>query len=221
MERKPRSRQRGRSYCPQVEFPVRLVARTLDYPCAERLEPALVPNALALAEHDELQLSRELLERLERIRLSTVARMVQRTLAPAASAGVRRDGHQPRLARTRPSPPNPLIRSIPAGRLPRQLPEPGHFEVNLVHDAGDTTAGQYVHTLQLIDVATGRSERVAILGHSCTVMRTVPVSLREDAFERILARLPFPILQRHPDNGGEFFNRFLLTYWKQAVPHWS
>jgi len=43
--------------------------------------------------------------------------------------------------------------------------------------------------------------------------------LREDAFERILARLPFPILELHPDNGGEFFNRFLLTYWKQAVPH--
>ena len=52
---------------------------------------------------------------------------------------------------------------------------------------------------------------VAILGRSYTVM--------QDAFERILARLPFPILELHPDNGGEFFNRFLLTYWKQAVPH--
>ena len=54
---------------------------------------------------------------------------------------------------------------------------------------------------------------MAILGRSYTVLR--------DAFERLLARLPFPILELHPDNGGEFFNHFLLTYWKQAVPHLS
>lgn len=200
--RKPRSRQRGRSYGPQVEYAIRLVARTLDYPCAERLQPALVSTASSLAQHGELQLSQELLESLERISVSTVGRMVQR---------MRRDGHQPRLARTRPSPPNPLTRSIQAGRLPRQLPEPGHFEVDLVHQGGDSSTGQYVHTLQLIDVTTGWSERVAILGRSYTVM--------QDAFERILARLPFPVLELHPDNGSEFFNHFLLTYWKQAVPH--
>ena len=200
--RKPRSRQRGRSYGPQVEYAVRLVARTLDFPCAERLQPALVSTASSLAQHGELQLFPELLQSLERISVSTVGRMVQK---------MRRDGLQPRLARTRASPPNPLTRSIPAGRLPRHLPEAGHFEVDLVHHCGQTPSGQYVHTLQLIDVATGWSERVAILGRSYTVL--------QDAFERILARLPFPIVELHPDNGGEFFNHFLLAYWKQAVPH--
>jgi hypothetical protein len=33
--------------------------------------------------------------------------------------------------------------------------------------------------------------------------------------------LPFPILELHPDNGVEFFNHFLLAYWKQAVPQLS
>ena len=204
LTRKPRTRQRGRAYGPEVESAVRLLARSLDFPCAERLQPALVPMAQALASHAELVLSPHLLERLGRVSVSTVGRMVQR---------MRRDGHQPRLARTRPSPPNPLTRQIPAGRLPHPLPEPGHFEVDLVHHCGDTANGQYVHTLQLIDVTTGWSERVAILGRSYTVLR--------DAFERLLARLPFPILELHPDNGGEFFNHFLLTYWKQAVPHLS
>lgn len=202
LERKPRRRQRGRSYGPQVEYAVRLVARALDYPCAERLQPALVPIAHSLAEHGELELSPDLLDQLGRISVSTVGRMVQR---------MRRDGHLPRWARRRPPPPNPLTRSIPAGRLPRDLPDPGHFEVDLVHHAGQSSDGQYVHTLQRIDVATGWSERVAILGRSYTVL--------QDAFARILARLPFSILELHPDNGGEFFNRFLLTYWKQAVPH--
>ena len=40
---KPRTRQRGRSYGPQVEYAVRRIARSLDFPCAERLQPALVP----------------------------------------------------------------------------------------------------------------------------------------------------------------------------------
>ena len=40
----------------------------------------------------------------------------------------------------------------------------------------------------------------------------------QDAFTRLLARLPFPILELHPDNGREFFNRFLLRYWKDVVP---
>jgi hypothetical protein len=64
LERKRRSRQRGRSYVPQVECAARLVARTLDFPCAERLQPALVPTATSLADHGELELSPYLLERL-------------------------------------------------------------------------------------------------------------------------------------------------------------
>lgn len=202
LERKRRSRQRGRSYGPPVEYAVRLIARSLDFPCAERLQPALVPMAYSLASHGELQLAPDLLDHLGCISVSTVGRMVQR---------MRRDGHQPRLARRRPPQRNPLTRPIPAGRLPRDLPEPGHFEVDLVHHAGDSASGQYVHTLQLIDVTSGWSERVAILGRSHTVL--------QDAFARILARLPFPMLELHPDNGAEFFNHFLLTYWKQAVPH--
>lgn len=201
LSRKRRTRQRGRSYGPEVESAVRLIARSLDFPCAERLQPALIPTAQSLLSHGELVASQKLMAQLERISVSTVARMVQR---------MRRDGHLPRLARGRPSAPNPLTRHIPAGRLPRNLPTPGHFEVDLVHHCGQAPSGQYLHTLQLIDVATGWSERVAILGRSYTVM--------QDAFTRLLARLPFPILELHPDNGAEFFNHFLLRFWKHAVP---
>jgi hypothetical protein len=124
---------------------------------------------------------------------------------------MRRDGHLSRLPRRRPPPPNPLTRSVPASRLPRDLPEPVHFVVDLVHYAGPSAGGQYGYTLQLVDVAIDSSEGAAILGRSYAVL--------QDAFARILVRLSFPILELHADNGGEFFNRFLLTYWKQAVPH--
>jgi hypothetical protein len=61
----------------------------------------------------------------------------------------------------------------------------------------------------MTDVATGWSERVAVLGRSAVVMQA--------AFQRILTRLPFPILELHPDNGSEFLNYHLLTFFKQAV----
>jgi len=61
----------------------------------------------------------------------------------------------------------------------------------------------------MIDVATGWSERVALLGRSYLVM--------QDAFERIMARLPFPVREIHPDNGSEFLNHHLLRYFGQKL----
>jgi hypothetical protein len=39
----------------------------------------------------------------------------------------------------------------------------------------------------------------------------------EDAFLHILKRLPFKVLEIHPDNGSEFFNHHLLRLWKDTV----
>jgi hypothetical protein len=75
-------------------------------------------------------------------------------------------------------------------RLPWSIQVPGSFEVDLVHHCGPTTAGEYMCTLQMIDVATGWSERIAVLGRGFMVMQA--------AFLRILARLPFPVLEIHP-----------------------
>lgn len=38
-------------------------------------------------------------------------------------------------------------------------------------------------------------------------------------FNFLLARMPFPVIEIHPDNGGEFFNHFLLRYFRKKVPH--
>src|SRR5205085_3003078 len=67
----------------------------------------------------------------------------------------------------------------------------------------------YGHTIQLIDVATGWSERTAVLGRGQAAMVA--------GFERISERVPFPILELHPDNGSEFFNHHLVRFWKDKV----
>ena len=48
-----------------------------------------------------------------------------------------------------------------------------------------------------------------VLGRSYRVM--------QDGFTRIQARLPFAIRELHPDNGSEFFNDHLVTFWKELV----
>ncbi len=40
----------------------------------------------------------------------------------------------------------------------------------------------------------------------------------QDASQRIMSRIPFPIREIHPDNGSEFFNHHLLRFWRDKVP---
>jgi hypothetical protein len=198
LERRPRRKERGRKYGAQVDDTLRIIAETLDYIAAERLTPNLVWMANHLAKHGELQVSAELLEQLEHINVSTVRRILQRL-----------GQDQPRLPRPKGPRTRTALHEIPMKRIPWDEPMPGHFETDLVHHCGPSTTGDYVHTLQMIDVKTGWSERVAILGRSYRVM--------EDAFRHILKRLPFPVLEIHPDNGSEFFSAHLLRFWKDAI----
>ncbi|HUW95944.1 MAG TPA: glycosyl hydrolase-related protein [Anaerolineae bacterium] len=80
-------------------------------------------------------------------------------------------------------------------RIPWNEEQPGHFEVVAVHHCGIRSAGHHIHTIQMVDVATGWTEQVATLGRGYMVM--------EDGLCRNLARLPFPVLEIHPDNGSE------------------
>ena len=198
LARKRRLKQREKSYGPEVDDALRVIAESLDHICAERLTPNLVWMAQHLAAHGEMEVTPQLLQKLEQISISTVRRRLAR---------LQQD--QPRLPRKGPERANRVARDIPMKRIPWDEPEPGHFEVDLVHHRGPSPSGEYVHTLQMIDVTTGWSERMAALGRSYLVM--------EAAFRRILARLPFPVLEIHPDNGSEFLNDHLVRFFRETV----
>jgi hypothetical protein len=198
LERKPRRKQRGRTYGLEVDDALHIISETLDYICADRLTPNLVWMATHLAAHGEMDTSPLLLEQLERVSISTVKRRLKR---------IGQD--RPRLPRKGPRRANKIERDIPMKRIAWDEQEPGHFEVDLVHHCGNSASGEYVSTLQMIDIATGWSERVAVLGRSYLVM--------QDAFRRIVARLPFPIREIHPDNGSEFLNHHMVRFWGELV----
>ncbi len=199
--RQARRRQRGRTYGHLVDDALRVIWESLDYICAARLTPVLVPTAQRLAQHGELRLTPELEAQLGQISRASVQRRLTRL-----------GQDTPRLPRGGPeraSRVNAVARQIPMRRIAWDEAEPGHFEVDLVHHGGHEPVGEYVHTLQWVDVATGWSERVAVLGRSQGRMVA--------GFRRVLARLPFAVRELHPDNGSEFLNDHLVRFWGEAI----
>lgn len=198
LERKKRQTPRSRTYGADVERVILLVWESLDYICAQRLTPALLSTAQHLARFGEISLTAQLEEQLQHIGMSTVQRLLRKH---RASKG--------RLPRKGPERANQATKGVPMKRIPWDISEPGHFETDLVHHGGESASGEYAYTLQLIDVATGWSERVMLLGRSQQAMAR--------AFTQVIERLPFPIKELHPDNGTEFFNQHLVRLWKEKV----
>lgn len=59
-----------------------------------------------------------------------------------------------------------------------------------MYQCGESAVRESIHTRPLIAVATGWSEQSAVVA----------------GVRRILARLLFPLVPLHPNNGGAFFN---------------
>ena len=96
-ERQPRSRERGRTYGPDVARVVEQLDEAYDRPCAERLQPNLLPYAQKLALHGHLTLQPSTEALLTTISISTLQRIQQR---------VRRNSPpRPKPPRGNPNPP--------------------------------------------------------------------------------------------------------------------
>jgi len=157
-----------------------------------------LPTAQHLATFGELQRTVHLAAQLATISRTTVQRLLS-TLRRSI----------PRLPRQGPAQANHLRDAVPMERLSWHIATPGDFEVDLVQHGGETSAGEYVHPLQRVDIATGWSERVAVFGRSQRAM--------EAGGQHMLARLPFPSRHLHPDNGREFFNHHLVRLWGEEL----
>ena len=197
LTRKPRLRERHRTYGPEVDAAVQVIWEALDYVCPLRLQPNLVSTGKLLARHHELQWSPQLETQLQEISVSTL----RRHLPPTPHT------HRRRRPRT---PQNQYQQKIPAYRIPRDIPDPGHLELDLVHHCGALTEGHYVLTLQLVDVASGWSCRRALLGRSRLAVT--------DALAFLIPRLPFALRELHPDNGSEFLNEMVLDFLAHDYP---
>jgi hypothetical protein len=170
------------------------VWRAADHPCGKRLAPFLPTLVPALERHGELALTEAVRTKL----LGLSAATIDRLLAPARA-------HRPR---------RPFTQQPASAALRAQIPvrtfgewadaAPGSFQADLVAHCGSTTAGFYLTTLVVVDVATGWTDLDAVWGKGYD---RVGGSIR-----RLRERLPVKLRELHTDNGGEFLNHLLAPW---------
>ena len=193
VQRYKRSRERQRVYDDEVAQSIETVADALDWICPERLQPTLRKTAEHLIGFGEMEATPEVLDKLGRISIATVGRILRR-IRPTERLPRPYPGRRAETS---------AQQAVPISIIPWDEPEPGHFEVDLVHHGSSDAAGKVVCTIQFIDVLTGWSERFAILGLASLAIW--------DALQRFKQRCPFPIRELHFDNGPEFINSVLIA----------
>ena len=106
-----------------------------------------------------------------------------------------------------------LSTTKPGSLLKKQVPiklnqwdefKPGFVEADTVAHCGSSVSGQFVYTLNLVDIASGWTEQRALWGKGKKGVF--------EALKSIRAALPFKVLGFDCDNGGELLNYMLLEY---------
>ena len=175
---------------------IQMVWEALDYPCAERLHPVLLPMAELLARHGELCLTPLVRQQLAQISRATLARRLAkwRSLKPKCTLPRKKTGAT-------------LQSDVPIDRYAWDESRPGALEVDLVEHNGGSSLGHFAYTLTVVDVVSGYSRRRAILGRSQFAVF--------QELKAILAEWPFKPWGLHTDNGSEFLSDHLLRFCKE------
>lgn len=191
--RPPVKRRRPLQYIEALPA-IQLVWEALDYPCAERLHPALLSTAQILAIHNELVLTPEITEQLSQISRATLARRLVKWRSPKRS-----------LPRFKPN--NKIKTEVPIDIYAWDEDKPGALEIDLVEHNGGSSLGQFACTLTGVDIVTGYSRRRAVLGKG-------QIGVFKE-LKLMLSQWPYNPWALHSDCGSEFLSDHLVRFCKE------
>jgi hypothetical protein len=170
--------------------------RFMNLPCAKRLKAGLPLWLPSYTSYCGVELPQKLLALLATISSSTIDRLLKPLRPKYKKFG---------LATTKPG--SLLKKHIPI--LTNQWDEkrPGFLEADTVAHCGSSSAGMFVFTVNIVDIASGWTEQRAVWGRG---ERGVLEAIRS-----IEHALPFVVRGFDCDNGSEFLNQHLLKYFTQ------
>jgi len=191
-------RPRSATYGAEVTRVLVTLWEMFDYPCGQRLVPAVRTELERLRKSQDVRCSDEISKKLERISAKTADRLL------AHEKQVRH------LRRNRnPAPHRLLCQQIPVKVAAEwDTREVGNLQVDYVEHCGRSSGGEYVHTLSAADIASGWWEGEAIGSRS--------QEATQEGMEAIRARVPFGIQEIHPDNDSGLINDLLWRYCRGA-----
>lgn len=190
-------RGRKRKYGPEVVGPLKRLWAVADGICGKRLAAIMVGLIQALERFGEISLRPE----ARRLLMEMSAATIDRLLAP--------ERRKVQLKRRSGTKPGSLLKSQIPVRTFSEWNEkaPGFVEVDLVaHDGGDPR-GEFIQTLDMVDVCSGWTETRAVKNKAQIWVF--------QALKEVRASLPFPLRGLDCDNGAEFINAHLLRYCQQ------
>jgi hypothetical protein len=195
--RGPQRRKRAVKYDGAVRAALERLWHLANGICGKRLVAALPTLLEALERHGELTLAPDTRALVLSVSPATADRLLARVRQRV-----------PRHGLTATKPGSLLKAAIPIRTFADwDDARPGFLEVDLVAHCGATTAGEYLNSLNMVDVKTRWVEFAALANRSQATVTA--------AIQACQIRLPYPLLGLDSDNGGEFINDNLKRYCEQ------
>ncbi len=194
-KKKAKKKGRPRIYTYDVFLALKKIWVIFDFICSKRLAPFMAEAVAKLKKHKEIETTGEVDRKLNTMSASTIDRLL------------RSEKNKFRLGKGRSG-------TKPGTLLKNQIPirtfadwddaVPGFTECDLVAHDGGNSSGDYIQSLNFVDIATCWDSTAA-----CKNKAQVHVFR---ALRTIIARFPFDVLGIDSDNGSEFINDIMLRY---------
>jgi len=169
----------------------------LDYPCGQRLKPALPEMYATLVRFKEINFDEKINGQLKTVSGKTLDRRLEKERQERCLK--RNRGMTCRGS---------LLKSaIPVRLTNWDTAKLGFTEIDTVAHNGGDPAGTFVYTLDQVEIHSGWSEQEAVMGKG---EKAVVAALKN-----IRKSLPFNLLGLDGDNGGEIINYHMLRYCRE------
>lgn len=167
---------------------------SLEYPCGTRLQPVLLSTAEAMERFNEIRISETIKNDLRKISSKTLDRRLKRERQLrrlSRNRGATRHGSL-------------LKSSIPIRITDWDTSQVGFMEIDTVAHNGGDPSGEHLWSLDLVEIYSGWSEQVAVMGKGEAGI--------VGAIDGIRNLAPFSVAGFDSDGGGEFINWHLVGY---------
>jgi hypothetical protein len=166
----------------------------LEYPCGIRLKPSLTPMLCAMERSKEIRVSEEIKLKLKKISAKTLDRRLGREREVRKldrNRGTTRHGSL-------------LKSSIPIRITNWDTAEVGFMEMDTVSHNGGDGSGEFVSSLDMVEIYSGWSEQYGVMGKGEIGVVSAVDDIRQG--------LPFQLSGLDSDGGGEFINWHMVKY---------
>jgi hypothetical protein len=195
---KPKPKKKGRPSKynkPSVLKPLKKIWLAANLPCSKRLK-VILPLWLPSYAKEFGSLSIEVVKALLRISPATLDRLLEPARVKYRVRG-----------RTTTKPGTLLRKQIPIKTHQWDETKPGFLEADTIAHCGQTLLGQFVYSIDTVDIATSWTEQRAVWGKGEEEVLTQIQDIEDS--------LPFPLLGFDCDNGSEFLNWHLMRHFSQ------